>query len=238
MIGRKCGFIFLVLLAVISLVSGCGKKSSEPENKAKIIFVTAPAGASVYFDNQFMGQTGNIPDVQLQSGEGALVVMAEGGMHTYRIELSGYMTESDKSYNVVGTSTKQIRRELRRLVTVIINTSPDGASISLDSDTWSGTSPATLEEVSAGEHSLSISKSQYFILSESISVGKDQPSVSFSYELTPKPEVRTFEFSTTSSIPANNGKTPPFKLETFRGGTGGDATIRILVNAIFSEAAP
>jgi len=232
--------LILALLAVLVAVSSCGKKSSGPGDRVKIIFITVPAGASVYFDGELMGQTGQISGVELGPGEGALVVMAEEGTHSYRIELEGYMTESVRTYTVVGKSTKQIRKELKRLVEVTVNTSPDGASVSLDSDKWSGTTPATLQDVPEGEHSLLIRKSGYFMLSEIISIGRDKPSVSLSYELIPKPKIKTFEFTTVMGAPENNGKRPPFKLEIFRGGEENPKNVGICVQtkAIFSEPAP
>lgn len=126
-----------------------------------LIIKTTPDGANVFIDEQLVG----ITPFQGQFKEGE---------HTYRIEKSKYHNNAGR-INLVGEK-KTLDIALKpKFGNISITSSPEnGMQIYLDDENTGKTTPASLEEVSSGEHRVKLQSQWYKPQIKTISVQDEQ----------------------------------------------------------------
>jgi len=137
---------------VYEMVLTTGKVTTIVEEKKIesqwLIIKSKPEGANVFIDNELVGTT----PFQGQFKERE---------HTYRLEKSKYHNNAGK-INLVGEK-KTLEIDLKpKFGNISITSSPEnGMQIYLDDENTGKTTPATLEEISSGEHSLKLQNTWY-----------------------------------------------------------------------------
>ena len=181
------GVWFITITSTV--LSGCGSKK-EPSGPptgppVTVLFLSTPAGATVYFDGDSIGVT---------PAEGALrLENVEWGEHPYRFQLKGYKTFS-KKLNITSASTKRIEVELLELFGIEVVTDPEGATVYLDNERQpAGVAPLTIEDIPEGTHRIRVQKEGYFSSEREVEISKEA-GASLYIELIPEPEI-TFVFA-------------------------------------------
>lgn len=162
--------VLLSLLGILMLLWGCGGDSKPPngtdgDNETfSVVFITDPAGATVYFDGDSIGVTTDDPAHPLR-----LEGVAFGEPHAYRIRKQGYAAVVENNYNPASTGTKQVNVVLMQSATVRITTTPSGAYVVVSTQpAKQGISPLVLSDVRIGKYEVTVSKSGYMTLTDSL----------------------------------------------------------------------
>lgn len=131
---------------------------------------STPAGASVYLDGSYKGQT------PLELKYLAL------GTHAVRVEIENY-ADQEKSVDVKYKDTTKINFNLQPLPgKLAVTSTPQNASVSLDGKN-AGKTPVYGFSVSPGSHSVSVSLSGYKTQAETVDILANQPkTLNFSLE--------------------------------------------------------
>jgi hypothetical protein len=129
---------------------------------------TTPSGATVYVDGIYQGTTPlTIPQLA-------------PGSHTVRLTLTGYSDYSVPVTITAGQNPLNIQLTQSQVPSttgsLAVSSTPSGASITVDS-VAKGTTPNTIPDLSAGTHTVKMTKSGYVDFSGTVTViaGKTQP---------------------------------------------------------------
>ena len=112
-----------------------------------ISVTSSPSGASVYLDGSLKGKTPKT------------ITGVSAGSHTIKLSKSGY-NDYTRTTSVIAGETKRINLSLQATGSIYVTSSPSGASVYLDGS-YKGTTPKTITGVSAGSHTIKLSKSGY-----------------------------------------------------------------------------
>ncbi|MCX6699444.1 MAG: PEGA domain-containing protein [Methanomicrobiales archaeon] len=136
---------------------------------------SSPAGGTVFIDNVSRGTTDVvIPDIP-------------SGVHQVRVEKSGYLN-GESTVTVSGGRTAYVKANLKSdSGSVQVNSNPQGGAVSLDGNIVA-TSPALLNLVTSGSHTVTIKKAGYLKYSANVMIKPgDKKYLYASLEKTPKP---------------------------------------------------
>ena len=126
-------------------------------NTGSINITSDPSVASIYLDDNYEGTT-----PKTISGVSA-------GSHTIKITKSGYKDHTE-TVTVTAGETKTVIAEMDiETGSIYVTSDPSVASIYLD-DNYEGTTPKTISGVSAGSHTIKITKSGYKDHTETVTV--------------------------------------------------------------------
>jgi hypothetical protein len=144
-----------------------------------IAVASRPVGASVYLDNQYRGVTPNYGDLELTD--------VSVGSHTLSIRLAGY-EEYRITVQVSPDATVKVQPQLTAVgnptVTVTptqmadrgaiqANSTPAGARVSIDGQ-FKGTTPITVTDIPAGQHTVVLSLEGYIEREQALEVRAGQ----------------------------------------------------------------
>ena len=120
---------------------------------------SSPSGASVYLDGSYKGKTPKT------------ITGVSAGSHTIKLSKSGY-NDYTRTTSVIAGETKRINLNLRQATgSIYVTSSPSGASVYIDGSSYKkGTNPIKITGVSAGSHTIKLSKSRYIDYTKKISV--------------------------------------------------------------------
>jgi len=130
---------------------------------------TSPSGATVYIDQIYQGTT---PLYNLQFAPGS---------HPVRLTLTGYM-DYDTTVNVYAGQTPLINHQFTQITqsqpssttgSLAVTSTPSGATIILDGKN-KGQTPATLSDLSTGDHTVKLTRSGYWDSSQTVHIDAGQ----------------------------------------------------------------
>jgi hypothetical protein len=153
------------------LVWGCGDKGGGPSDDGKVetfdvVFITDPAGATVYFDGDSVGVT-------TEDENNPLIVMGLvfGKPHEYRIVKAGYAPVIEPNYSPAAPGVQRVEKTLNQSATVTITTTPPGAFVTFGSTPpVERVSPLTIEGVKIGKYQVTVRMQGYMTLYDSLDV--------------------------------------------------------------------
>ena len=207
-------------MMVILLVGGCGKKKSPTgpdteQTPVKVIFISTPAGATVYFDGNSIGVT-------REEGEASLALEEVAwGEHTYRFVLAGYRTY-EKDLNIVSSGVKRVEVELQPLLSLEVISTPEGATVSLngqqvrDEQFELRLTPMVIEGLTAGVYQVSVAYPGYFGISQEMELTDDNPYGKLEFELFKIPAVSELSFLVMDNAGKVADAKSPFPAHYFR----------------------
>ncbi len=115
-----------------------------------LIITSEPAGADVYVDEQYMGQTPFSKEFEL-------------GEHNYRLLKTLYYPDAGKIELTERDGRKEIISSLKpQFGQLILHSVPEeGAEVSLDGQPLNKTTPCTIDKIASGSHSLTLRRQWY-----------------------------------------------------------------------------
>jgi hypothetical protein len=131
---------------------------SVPMHTGSISITSIPTGAGVYLDDSFAGITPiTLEDVTV-------------GYHMAKVSKEGYRSEIMNIYLYKGI-TKELNIGLEPITgSIAVSSTPSGASVYLDDVDMNKITPCMLSEVLVGQHSIKLTKSDYFNVTRNVSV--------------------------------------------------------------------
>ena len=136
-----------------------------PMPTGSISITTIPSGAEVYLDYS-------------DSSEGITPITLENvtvGHHKVKVSKEGYRSETRKIYLYTG-KTRELNIKLKPITgSIVVYSTPPGASVYLDGDDMNKITPCMLSEVVVGQHTIKLTKTDYFdvvIKNVSVSAGR------------------------------------------------------------------
>lgn len=162
---KKVAIIWL-MLALLSLngfsVCSVGKKTSVSSMAPGFVLIKSdPTGASVFINGK---DTGKKTPFQTQLEEGSYNFTVKYEMyHNYEEQILVIKGQTITKNYILKPSFGNIR----------ITSEPSGADIKLDGVSTNRKTPSTLEKISSGDHTISISKDMYSEKSEKITVNDE-----------------------------------------------------------------
>jgi hypothetical protein len=137
---------------MINQDSSQARTSSQPTPAGSIDIVSSPAGATVLLDNLYIGITPLI------------LTNITPGSHTIRCTKSGY-SEQSQVITVLAYQTANVNVILESLQSygaIVVQSHPSGARIYLDNIDTGYITPATLQTVTSGNHTIRCSLAGYY----------------------------------------------------------------------------
>ena len=160
---RKITF-FIGLLALLGLVAGTIMLISRRTPKQGELSVESTPEASVYLENKHLGRTPY--DGKVDAGEYTIRIVSESTTPQFSawqgkiVVGSNLLTfvKADLAESELSTAadTLWLEKTGGKSSEAVITTNPDGVTVSLDGET-KGVTPTTLSDISAGDHSLTMS---------------------------------------------------------------------------------
>ncbi len=126
-------------IGILFILNGCNN-AVEPDEYATLVVSSTPEGAFIILDGD---STGYVTPANLE---------IDPGDHILELKLNGY-NDYTVSFSVEKGDTYTINAILNDSITLIVNSTPEGATIILDGNNTGFLTPATLEIV-PGEHEL------------------------------------------------------------------------------------
>ena len=154
-----------------------------------ISFASSPSGADIYLDNTI--QTPKTPST---------ITNVSAGSHTYKLSLTGY-ADATGSVTVVAGQTATVSVTLTPVVTtgsISFASSPSGADIYLDGTLQTSKTPATINNVSAGNHNYILRLTGYDDATGTVTVIAGQ-TAAVSVTLTPVATTGSISFTSVPS---------------------------------------
>ena len=145
---RKIVLLSLIVLSFL-LFTGCDE-ATDPDESATLIVESIPTGATVILDGELVRA---ITPATLE---------IDPGFHTLTLELAGYENYYEE-FTVEDGATHEIWAimELIMNTSLIIDTTPSGASIYIDGAYTGYFTPTTFNDITPGYHSIRIYKPDY-----------------------------------------------------------------------------
>jgi PKD repeat protein len=161
--------------AVITVKNACGNiaqetipitvQQSQPTT-GSLSVSSNPSGASVYVDTVYQGTTP------------VIIPQLAPGSHTVLLTLTGY-TDYDTTVNVYAGQTPLINHPFTQSQpsqttgSLQVSTTPSGATIILDGNN-KGQTPATLSDLSTGDHTVKLTRSGYWDSSQTVHIDAEK----------------------------------------------------------------
>ena len=136
---------------------------SAKELRTTLYVNTSPSGAGLSVDGDQIRRTTPVSIEDITPGK-----------HSLTISKAGY-EDRNEQVNIAAGEKKRVKYPLTQIVanqptTLYVSTSPSGAGLSVDGDQIRRTTPVSIEDITPGKHSLTISKTGYKDRNEQIDI--------------------------------------------------------------------